>query len=89
MWSPLHTHHGNTPDGVLTQVLSDLEHQPTTFWLNLAISELDVQSVQDGREVVRVKVNIDDGSDDGLDGTSKSGGRGGVVADGSSVDCGR
>jgi hypothetical protein len=47
-------------------MLSNLEHQPTTFRLGLTLGELNVQSVQDGGKDVGVKVNIDDGSDDGF-----------------------
>ena len=70
--------HGDTPDGVLTQVLSDLEHQTATLRLLLALGELDVKGVENEGKVLAVKVNIDDGTNDGLDGAGEVLGGGGV-----------
>ena len=78
------TLHGDTPTGVLSQVLSDLEHQPSTLGGDLGALELDVQGVEDGREVGSVELDVDDGSDDLLDGTDLGSGGGGV---GSGRDC--
>jgi hypothetical protein len=57
----LGTVHGNGTDGVLTEVGRDLEDELTTMEV------LDVKGVQDGREGLRVKLDIDDGTNDGLD----------------------
>jgi hypothetical protein len=78
------TLHGDTPTGVLSQVLSDLEHQSSTLRGDLATLELDVQGVEDRRKVGSVELDVDDGSDDRLDGSDLGGGGGGV---GSGRDC--
>jgi peptide chain release factor 1 len=59
--------HGNGADSVLTQVLGDLEDEAAALGLLLALGKLDLEGVQDGREVVRVKVDVDDGTNDRLD----------------------
>ena len=58
-------------------MLSNLENKTTSLG---ALCELDIKGVQDWWEVIRVKVNIDDGTDDSLDGTGLEVGRGGVGA---------
>jgi hypothetical protein len=78
------TLHGDTPTGVFSQVLSDLEHQSSTLRGDLATLELDVQGVEDRRKVGSVELDVDDGSDDRLDGSDLGGGGGGV---GSGRDC--
>jgi hypothetical protein len=65
----LGTVHGNAADSVLTQVLGDLEDEAATLRGGLALTELDVESVEDRREVLRVELNVDDGTNDRLDGT--------------------
>jgi hypothetical protein len=50
--------HGNGTDGVLSQVLGDLENQTT-------VQVLDLKSVQDGGELALVELDIDDGTNDG------------------------
>lgn len=65
-------------------MLSDLEHQSSTLGGDLATLELNVQGVEDRREVGSVELDIDDGSDDRLDGSDLGGGGGGV---GSGRDC--
>jgi hypothetical protein len=59
-------------------VLGDLEHKSSS---SLVTRELDLEGVEDGREVVRVEVDIDDGTNDGLDGTGLDS-RGGSVGSG-------
>ena len=59
----LGTLHGNSTDGVLTKVLGDLENE-TSATLNI----LDLEGVKDGRELLSVELDIDDGTNDGLDG---------------------
>lgn len=59
----LGTVHGNGTDGVLTQVGSDLENETTT------VEVLNLKGVQDRREAVRVELDVDDGTNDGLDDT--------------------
>jgi hypothetical protein len=81
----IRTLHGDTPDGVLTQMLSDLEDESTSLWGDLGTLELNVQGVEDGGEFGSVELDVNDGSDDGFDG-SDLGGRGGGV--GSGGDCG-
>jgi peptide chain release factor 1 len=77
------TVHGNGADGVLSQVLGNLEDESAALGLGLALGELDFESVQDRGEVVRVEVDVDDGTNDGLDGTGLKVGGGGVRAGGS------
>jgi hypothetical protein len=76
----LGTVHGNATDGVLTEVLRDLENETAALRLGLALSELDVKSVEDSGEVIRVEVNVDDGTNDRLDRTSLEVGGGSVAA---------
>ena len=71
----LGTVHGNGSDSVLTQVLGDLEDKSSSSSLS---AELDLEGVQDRGEVVRVEVDIDDGTNDGLDGTGLNGSGGSV-----------
>jgi hypothetical protein len=74
------TVHGNGSDSVLSEMLSDLEHK-SSLSIGLA-GELDLESVQDRGEVVRVEVDIDDGTNDRLDGTGLDSSRGGVGSSG-------
>lgn len=76
------TLHGDTPTSVLSHVLSDLEDQPSTLGGDLGTLELNVQGVEDGREIGRVELDVDDGSDDLLDGSDLGGGGGGVGSGG-------
>lgn len=69
------TVHGNGSDSVLSQVLSDLENKSSSSGVT---RELDLEGVQDRGKVVRVKVDIDDGTNDSLDGTGLKVGGGGV-----------
>jgi hypothetical protein len=61
------TVHGNATDSVLTEVLRDLEDEAATLGLGLALDELDVESVKDSGELVTVELDVDDGTNDGLD----------------------
>lgn len=58
------TLHGDGTDGVLTKVLGDLENETTT-----TKNILDLEGVKDSGELLGVELNIDDGTNDGLDGT--------------------
>ena len=71
----LGTVHGNGADRVLTEMGRDLENEAATREV------LDLEGVQDGREVVRVKLDVDDGTNDGLDGADIALGLSCVVAD--------
>ena len=71
----LGTVHGNGADRVLTEMGRDLENEAA------AGEVLDLEGVQDGREVVRVKLDVDDGTNDGLDGADIALGLSSVVAD--------
>lgn len=57
-------------------MLRDLEDELSTIFSGGL--ELDFESVQDRGKVVRVEVNIDDGTNDGLDSTDLVSGRGSV-----------
>jgi hypothetical protein len=81
----LGTVHGNAADGVLTEVLGDLEDEAATLRLGLALGKLDVEGVEDGGEVIRLEVDVDDGTNDGLDGAGLAR-RGGSVGAGG-LDC--
>jgi hypothetical protein len=70
----LGTVHGDGTDGVLTQVGSDLEHETAP------VEVLDVERVQDLGEVLRVELDVDDGTNDRLDGTGDGLGLGRVRA---------
>jgi len=59
----LGTVHGNGTDGVLSQVLGDLEDQA-------AVQALDLKSVENGGELALVELNVDDGTNDGANLTS-------------------
>jgi hypothetical protein len=72
------TFHGNASDSVLTQVLGDFENESATFGCPLSTLELDVKGVQDGRQIGGVELDIDDGTNDGLDLTDREVGRGSV-----------
>jgi hypothetical protein len=73
--------HGDTPTGALTQVLGNLQDQSSTLGGDLRTLELNVQGVQDGRKLGSVELDIDDGSDNLLDGTDL-GSSGGSVGSG-------
>ena len=73
------TVHGNASDSVLTQVLGNLEDKSSSSGVT---GELDLEGVENGREVVRVEVDIDDGTNDGLDGTGLDSRRGSVGSGG-------
>jgi hypothetical protein len=72
------TFHGDTSTGVLTQVLGHFEDESTTFGSLLVTFELNVEGVQNGGQVGGVELNIDDGTDDGLDLTDGQVGGGSV-----------
>lgn len=76
------TVHGNGTDSVLTEVLRDLEDETATLGLGLALGKLNVKSVKNGGEVIRLEVNVNDGTNDLLDGTGLEGGSRSVVASG-------
>lgn len=78
----LGTVHGNATDSVLTEVLRDLENETAALGLGLALDELDVESVENRGELLTVELNVDDGTNDGLDRTSLDS-RGGSVRAGS------
>jgi hypothetical protein len=61
------TVHGNGTDSVLTQVGGDLENETATGEV------LDLQGIQDRGQALTVKLNIDDGTNDGLDGARGGG----------------
>ncbi len=67
--------HGNSTNGVLTQVLGDLQHQALG-----ASRDRHLEGVEDRGEGV-VALNVDDGTDDLGDDTLLDGGGGGVGAD--------
>jgi hypothetical protein len=72
-------------------VLGDLENEAATLGLLLAFGKLDLESVQDGGKVLALKVDVDDGTNDGLNGTGLEVGGGRVGADlgcGSQYFCG-
>ena len=56
-------------------MLGDLENETTV----LSTLELDLEGVEDRRQVVGVEVDIDNGTNDGLDSTGLDSGRGGVT----------
>jgi len=60
----LGTVHSNSTDAVLTKMGSNLEDETTS------VEVLNFESVQDRREILRLELHIDDGTDDGLDGTN-------------------
>lgn len=68
-------------------MLRDLEDETATLGLGLALGELDVEGVEDGRELIGVKLDVDDGTNDGLDAAGEARGGGRVGA--SSLDCRR
>lgn len=68
-------------------MLGDLKDETATLGLLLALGELNVESVKNGREVIGVELDVDDGTNDGLDVTSLGSGGGRVGAGG--LDCRR
>jgi hypothetical protein len=72
------TFHGDTSTGVLTQVLGHFEDESTTFGSLLVTFELNVEGVQNGGQVGGVELNIDNGTNDGLDLTDGQVGGGSV-----------
>ena len=73
------TVHSDTSDSVLSQMLGDLEDKRS---LGSASLELNLESVENRWEVLGVKVDIDDGTNDGLDGTDLVRGRSSVSSAG-------
>lgn len=61
------TIHGNASDSVLTQVLSNLKNESATLGSGLTLTKLNVEGVKDRGEVVGVEVDVNDGTNDGLD----------------------
>jgi hypothetical protein len=59
----LGTVHGNGADTVLPEMRGDLEDQPA------ASEVLNLEGVQNGGQVLRFELHVDDRTDDGLDGT--------------------
>lgn len=74
------TVHGNASDSVLTQVLSNLKNKSATLGSGLTLTKLNVEGVKDRGEVVRVEVDVNDGTNDGLDRTSLEASGSGVGA---------
>jgi len=70
----LSTVHGNGTDGVLAEMGGDLEDETT------AGEVLDFEGVQDGGKAVAVELNVDDGTNDGLDTSNIGLGLGGIGA---------
>ena len=58
------TVHGNGTDRVLTKVGGHLKDETAT------VEVLDLEGVQDGGQVLRVELDINDGTNDRLDGTN-------------------
>ena len=59
----LGTLHGNSTNSVLTKVLGNLEDETTA-----TKDILNLESVQDSRKLLSVELDVDDGTNDGLDG---------------------
>jgi len=59
----LGTVHGDCPDGVLTQVGGDFEDETA------AVEVLDFEGIENWGQVFGVELDVDDGADDGLDGS--------------------
>jgi hypothetical protein len=57
----LRTVHGNGADGVLAEVGSDLKHEAAT------VEVLDLKGVENLGKLLRVELDVDDGTNDGLD----------------------
>jgi hypothetical protein len=70
----LGTVHGNGTDGVLSQVRGNLEDETTT------VEVLDLEGVENGREVIGVELDVDNGTNDCLDLASDALGLGGIGA---------
>ena len=62
----LGTVHGNGADRVLTEVSSDLEDETTT------VEVLDLKSIENGRKVLSLELDIDDGTNDCFDVSGRS-----------------
>ena len=60
------TVHGNGTDRVLTKVSSDLEDETTT------VEVLDLKSIENGRKVLSLELDIDDGTNDCFDVSGRS-----------------
>ena len=61
----LSTVHGNATNGVFTKVLSNLKNESVT-----TLHILNLKSVEDSREVLRIEVNVNNGTNDGTDVTN-------------------
>lgn len=61
-------------------MLSNLKNEPATLGSGLTLTKLNVEGVKDRGEVVRVEVDVNDGTNDGLDRTSLEASRSGVGA---------
>jgi hypothetical protein len=57
------TVHGNSTNRVFTKVRSNLENETTT------VEDLDFEGVENGGKCVSLELNINDGTNDGLDGS--------------------
>jgi hypothetical protein len=57
----LSTVHGNGTDGVLSEMGSNLENEAAT------VEVLNLERIENGREVLRVELDVDDGTNDRLD----------------------
>lgn len=57
----LGTVHSNSPDRVLTQMRGDFENETATAEI------LNLQGVKNGWEIVGLELDVDDGTNDGLD----------------------
>ena len=55
------TVHGNGTDRVLAEVSGDLEDETS------AVVVLDLERIENGREVLSLELDVDDGTNDGLD----------------------
>ena len=62
----LGTVHGNGADRVLTQVGGNLKNETATMEVN------NLERVEDRREILRLKLHVDDGTDDRLDVTASA-----------------
>ena len=61
----LGTVHGNATNGVFTKVLSDLKNESVA-----TLHILNLKSVEDSREVLRIEVNVNNSTNDGTDVTN-------------------
>jgi hypothetical protein len=60
------TVHSNGTDGVLTEMWRNLKNKTIT------VETLDLEGIEDGREIVSLKLNVDDGTNDRFHGTNGS-----------------